>query len=68
MRSYVDSGLSIGGCNQHSAIANALDANKRVLFIYDENGKFLASQLLAITKDRKLACFLVYHASRTVKL
>ena len=27
----------------------------------DEDGKFIARQLLAITKDRKLACFLVYH-------
>ena len=27
----------------------------------DEDGKFIASQLLAITKDRKLACFLMYH-------
>ena len=34
-----------------------------MLFMYDENDKFIARQLLAITKDRKLACFQVYHAS-----
>ena len=63
MGTYVNSCLSIGGCNQHSAIANALDANKRVLFMHDADGKFIARQLLAITKERKLACFMVYHAS-----
>lgn len=62
MGTYVHSCLSIGGCNQHSAIANALDVNKRVLYMHDEEGKFIARQLLAITKERKLACFMVYHA------
>ncbi len=62
MGTYVNSCLSMGGCNQHSAIANALDANKRVLYLHDSEGKFIARQLLAVTKERKLACFMVYHS------
>lgn len=62
MGTYVNSCLSLGSFNQYSAIANALDANKRVLYMRDANGQFLARQLLAITKDRKLACFEVYQS------
>jgi len=63
MGTLVQSCLSIGGCNQHSAIANALDVNKQVVFARAENGRFLARQLLAITESGELACFEVYHTS-----
>jgi hypothetical protein len=56
----VGSCLALGGCNDFSAVANALDANKRVLFARDTAGRFLARQLLAISEARTLVCFPVY--------
>jgi hypothetical protein len=56
----VGSCLALGGCNDFSAVANALDANKRVLFARDAAGRFLARQLLAISEARTLVCFPVY--------
>lgn len=62
MGSYVGSCLSIGGCNQHSAIANTLDINKRIAYLRDESGKVLARQLLAISEEGELVPFDVYYA------
>ena len=62
MGSYVGSCLSIGGCNQHSAIANTLDINKRIAYLRDEQGKVLARQLLAISDEGQLVPFDVYFA------
>ncbi|BCM94073.1 hypothetical protein IAD21_05970 [Abditibacteriota bacterium] len=51
--------LSRGGCNAHSTIANALDANKMVVYAR-RDGQIQARQLWAITNEGKLGGFHVY--------
>lgn len=60
MGTYAGSCLAAGGCNQYAAVANSLDANKRVAFLRDRNGRPLARQLLAISEEEKLVPFRVY--------
>jgi hypothetical protein len=54
MGAYAETCLAIGGCNQHAAVANSLDANKRVAFLWDSGGRPLARQLLAISEEGAL--------------
>ena len=56
--------LSAGSFNSFSTVANALDANKRVIFARDERGRAWARQLLAITDTGHLVCFPVYARRR----
>ncbi|RYX81624.1 hypothetical protein EON83_23160 [bacterium] len=51
--------LSRGGCNSHSTIANALDANKLVVYA-KRDGQIQARQLWAVTKEGKLGGFEIY--------
>lgn len=44
----VNSCLAIGGCNSHSAVANAVDAKKQVVMAYNTGGEFVGRQLIAI--------------------
>lgn len=60
MGTYAGSCLAAGGCNQYAAVANSLDANKRVAFLRDRNGRPLARQLLAISEEERLVPFRVY--------
>jgi hypothetical protein len=60
MGTYTDTCLAIGGCNQHAAVANTLDVNKRVAFLRDREGRPLARQLLAISEEETLVPFSVY--------
>lgn len=60
MGTYTDTCLAIGGCNQHAAVANSLDINKRVAFLRDREGRPLARQLLAISDEETLVPFSVY--------
>lgn len=47
-----DTCLSLrGGFNAASTVANALDANKRVLYLRDEGGAVLARKLVAVADD-----------------
>ncbi|MBK8066565.1 MAG: hypothetical protein IPK27_02710 [Rhodanobacteraceae bacterium] len=56
-----DSCLAIdAGCNRHSAIINALDANKWVVYLRDPRGRILARQLIAISGDWQLIGYRVY--------
>ena len=56
-----DSCLALdSGCNRHSAIINALDANKWVVYLRDLKGRILARQLLAISDDWRLLGYRVY--------
>ena len=48
--------------NYWSAISNAVDVNKWVYYIEDENGILLARVLLAIDNDNKLMRFKMYFA------
>lgn len=56
-----DSCLAIDdGCNRHSAIINALDANKWVIYLRDSRGRILARQLIAVSSDWRLVGYRVY--------
>ena len=56
-----DSCLALdAGCNRHSAIINALDANKWVVYLRDRKGRILARQLLAISSEWRLLGYRVY--------
>lgn len=52
--------LSAGSFNSFSTVANALDANKRVLYALDAEGRVWARQLVAISDSGHLVCFPVY--------
>jgi len=51
--------LSRGGCNAHSTIANALDANKLVVYAR-RDGHIQARQLWAVTAENQLGGFEIY--------
>lgn len=56
-----DSCLAIDeGCNRHSAIINALDANKWVVYVRDAQERIVARQLIGIASDWKLVGYRVY--------
>jgi len=58
-----DTCLSLqSGCNAASTVVNALDANKRVLYLRDEQGTIVARKLLAVSKDFTLVGYEVYVA------
>ena len=60
MGSYFGTCLSLGQFNEMSVLANAHDANKQVIFIYDESGNVLSRQLVAISSDFKLIGYHCY--------
>jgi hypothetical protein len=60
MGTLVNSCLGLGGCNSHSALANAADVNKQVIMAYDKDGTFLGRQLVGISEERQLIAFQVY--------
>ncbi|MCP4805599.1 MAG: hypothetical protein GY913_10995 [Proteobacteria bacterium] len=47
--------LAQGGCNQHATIANAVEANKRVLYLEDKSGKLRGRRLIGLQKNRLVA-------------
>jgi hypothetical protein len=61
MGSYFDTCLGLRyGSNRESVLANAYDANKGVLFAYNEQGTVLARKLLAITDNGRLVGYNTY--------
>ncbi len=52
--------LSIGGINVDSAVAAALDVNKRVVFARRGDGRVVARQLVAISEDDRVVFRTVY--------
>lgn len=60
MGTYASSCLGLGGCNSYSTVAVMLDANKRVIYARDADGRVLARQLAAISHDWELLFFQVY--------
>jgi hypothetical protein len=55
--------LSIqGGCNAASAVINAVDVNKRVVYFRSGDGKPLARKLIAISSDFRLIGYQLYTA------
>jgi hypothetical protein len=65
---YVNSCLSLGACNAHSAVSVLLDVNKRVIFVRDQNGKFLGRQIVALADDHRLICYQVYATRNRTEL
>ena len=58
-----DTCLSLeSGCNAASTVMNAIDANKRVLYVRNADGKIVARKLLAITKELGLVGYNTYVA------
>jgi len=49
-------------------VAVLLDANKRVLFARDAQGRFLARQVAAVDEEARLVCYDVYPTSRPAPL
>lgn len=66
MGTYADTCLALGGCNQHAAVANSLDLNKRVAYLRSGEGRPLARQLLAISEEEELVPFPVYTTAPAV--
>jgi hypothetical protein len=56
----VGSCLSVGGCNNDSAVAVMADVNKQVVFARRRDGTFLARQIVAVTEDDHLLFHPVY--------
>lgn len=62
MGNYVNTCLSLGQSNSFSAVANACELNKRVLYAVDATGRVVARQLIGVNDDGGLVGFLVYVA------
>jgi hypothetical protein len=60
MGTLVGSCVSLGGGNEHSGLAVALDANKQVLFMRRPGGAFVARQVVGVSEDDQLVCYPVY--------
>lgn len=52
--------LSAGSFNSFATASNVLDANKRVIYARDAQGRTLARQLVAIAESGHLVCFQVF--------
>ena len=60
MGTYVGSCLGLGGICAYSAVAVALDMNKRVVYARNAARAVVARQVLAISDAEELVCFEVY--------
>jgi hypothetical protein len=60
MGDYGSSCLGTGSCNQYSALTNAMEANKQVVYARNSTGRVVARQLLVISEEMKLVCFCIY--------
>jgi hypothetical protein len=60
MGDYGHSCLGAGACNQFSAMTNAMEANKQVVYARDSAGRVVGRQLIAISEEKRLVCFMVY--------
>ena len=52
------------GCNAASTVLNAIDANKRVLYVRGSGGKVVARKLIAISKELKIVGYNFYVSMR----
>lgn len=66
---YFDTCLSFDGVNAFSSIANAVDLNKRVIYVRDRKGKVIARKLIGIADNGKLVGFRTYcmYSARSVR-
>lgn len=58
---FTNSCLAIGKGNGWSAAANAMDANKQVLYAEDQDGNVVGRLLTAVTEDGRLEDYKVYN-------
>ncbi len=61
MGKYFHTCLSPGGQNFYSAVLNAADSNKQVLYARDDRGRVHGRCLLAVTRENGLLAFEPYH-------
>ncbi len=52
------------GCNAASTVMNAIDANKRVVYVRGRDGKIVARKLIAIAKDLRIVGYNLYVSTR----
>lgn len=52
------------GCNAASTVLNAIEANKRVLYVRNASGRVVARKLLAISSDTRLVGYNLYVSVR----
>jgi hypothetical protein len=55
------------GCNAASTVLNAIEANKRVLYVRNASGNVVARKLLAISKDGRLVGYNLYVSASGVE-
>jgi hypothetical protein len=60
MGTYFDTCLSAGECNSFSAVANACELNKRVVYATDGEGRIVGRKLVAIDETGRLLGFRTY--------
>lgn len=63
MGTYFNSCLSLGQCNQMSVLANAHDANKRVLYLRDQRNRVLGRKLVAVNSEFEMIGYTSYIAA-----
>ena len=64
MGNYIQgSCLAVNGSNKWSAVVNAIEANKRVLWAKDENNRIIARLLIAVDDNDCIVRFRVYYAT-----
>jgi hypothetical protein len=68
MGDYGYSCLGTGSCNQYSALTNAMEANKQVVYARNSAGRVVGRQLLVISEEMKLVCFCVYPLNASEEL
>lgn len=60
--------LGVRGVYEDSVVANAIDINKKILWIKDPEGKILGRVLMAISDEGKLVGFRLYNNDPRLKL
>ena len=63
MGNYFSTCLSAGGIFSYSAIANAAEINKHVIFAEDQNGVIMARQLIVLTNKGEIVTYEIYNRS-----
>ncbi|MEW5818920.1 MAG: hypothetical protein AB1782_01900, partial [Cyanobacteriota bacterium] len=61
MGNYFNTCLSAGGSFSFSAITNACEINKHVIYATDHNNEIIARQLIALTNDGNILTFEIYN-------
>lgn len=60
MGNYFDTCLSFGGENSFSTVTNAVDLNKRVVYVFDKQDKAVGRKLIGLNAEGKLIGYRTY--------